>query len=393
VSGDHGPRMLPLPRAEVRGDGGPGRRTGFLWHEAFMWFAAGAAGPPGSDSLAIEPGDFGEESPHARRRLHNLLAVSGILDVVEHLPVRLASDEELERVHTPAYLDALRRGSRERGGVAGEVTTYGPGGFEIAALAAGACLAAVDGVLEGRVDNAYALVRPAGHHALPDRGRGFCVLANAALAVRHAQRAHGLRRVAIVDWDVHHGNGAQEVFWDDPDVLTISMHQADWYPRGEGAAEALGGPGAAGRTVNVPLPPGSGMPAYAAAMERIVLPALEAHRPELIVVSCGLDANAMDPSGRMLLAAEDFRGLSRYVREAAGALCGGRLVLCHEGGYSATYVPFCGLAVLEELCGRRTPIADPFAARYRGVGYEELQAHQAEAIDHVAALLAAVAVR
>jgi len=374
------PRVVPEP--------GPRRRTGFVWNELFMWHTAGFAGPPGSESLAVQPGDVSEESPHSRRRLHNLLEVSGLLATLEAVDARVAETGELARVHTREYLDALARDSRAGGGIAGEVTAFGPGGFDIAALAAGGCLAAIDAVLGGQVDNAYALVRPAGHHALPDAGRGFCMLANAALAVRHAIAAHGVRRVALVDWDVHHGNGAQEVFWDDPEVLTISLHQADWYPRDEGGAGALGGPGALGACINVPLPPGSGRGAYEAAVEQIVLPAVRAHEPELIVVSCGLDANAMDPSGRMLLTSEDFRWMCRAVRTAADELCDGRLVLCHEGGYSPTYVPFCGLAVIEELSGQRTAIDDPFLARYSGVGYEALQPHQAAAVDGVLAALA-----
>jgi acetoin utilization deacetylase AcuC-like enzyme len=211
-----------------------------------------------------------------------------------------------------------------------------------------------------------------------------------AVAVRHAQRARGVGRIAIVDWDVHHGNGTQDVFWEDPDVLTISIHQADWYPRGEGTVEETGGGAGRGANVNVPLPPGSGLGAYTATFERVVLPALRRHGPELIVVSCGFDACAIDPSGRMLLTSDGFAELTRMALGAAEELCGGRLVLCHEGGYSPVYVPFCGLAVLEALCGASSGVRDPFLARYTGVGYDALQPHQAELIDAVAASLGAV---
>ena len=361
--------------------GAPARRTGVVWHELFLWHGNGALGPPGSEDFAVEPGDFGEETPHPQRRLRNLLEVSGLLARLPAITPRPATDEQLAAVHTPEYLARLRRASRRGGGSAGEVTPVGRRGYDFAALAAGGCTTAVDAVLAGDVDNAYAFVRPAGHHALPHAGSGFCLLNNAAIAVRHAQRAHGLRRVAVVDWDVHHGNGTQAVFWEDPDVLTISLHQADWYPRGEGAATERGGGPGRGRNLNVPLPPGSGGGAYRAALERVVAPALRAHAPELVVVACGLDANAMDPSARMLLTSEDFRTLTAQVVALAGELCGGRLVACQEGGYSPLYVPFCGIAVLEELCGARSTIRDPFLARYGGVGYAELQDHQERVIE------------
>lgn len=216
---------------------------------------------------------------------------------------------------------------------------------------------------------------------MPDAGRGFCIFTNTAIAARHAQRAHGIERIAIVDWDVHHGNGPQAVFWEDADVLTVSLHQADWYPRGEGGADELGAGDGHGRNINVPLPPGSGIGAYAYAFEHVVLPAIRAHAPGLLIISCGFDASGMDPSGRMLLTSDDFRRLTRMCREAAEELCAGRLVLCHEGGYAPLYVPFCGLAVIEELAGCLTGVHDPFLPRYTGVGFESLQVHQRAVVD------------
>jgi acetoin utilization deacetylase AcuC-like enzyme len=365
----------------------PARRTGLVWHELFMWHGSGPIGPPGSAELVVEPGDFGEESPHPRRRLRNLLEVSGMLDRLTPLAPRAATREQLGAVHGAEYLDRVRAASEAGNGSAGEVTPIQRAGYEFAALAAGGCIVAVDAVLDGAVDNAYALVRPAGHHATRESGGGFCIFNNVAVAVRHAQRAHGVRSIAVIDWDVHHGNGTQDVFWEDPDVLTISIHQADWYPRGIGAMDEIGGGPGRGRNVNVPLPPGSGRGAYEAAFDRVVLPALRRHRPELIVVSCGFDASAIDPSGRMLLTSEGFAMLARMVLQDAEELCAGRLVLCHEGGYSAVYVPFCGLAVLEALSGAKSGVRDPFLARYTGVGHDGLQAHQAEVIDAVAAAL------
>jgi acetoin utilization deacetylase AcuC-like enzyme len=174
-----------------------------------------------------------------------------------------------------------------------------------------------------------------------------------------AARARGVSRVAIVDWDVHHGNGTQDAFFDDSTVLTISIHHDRLFPPDSGGADEVG----AGTNVNVPLPPGCGEGAYADAMRRVVMPAVRAFAPELIVVACGYDASALDPLGRMQLRAASFARLAQAVLELAAELCDGRLVCVHEGGYSEYYVPFCGLAVVEQLAGVRTGIEDPYFRR------------------------------
>jgi acetoin utilization deacetylase AcuC-like enzyme len=371
----------------VPADLSPARRTGLAWDELLMWHGQGPVSPAGGSDLWVEPGDFGEETAPPRRRLHNLLVASGMTRALAPLAFGPASQAQLEAVHTREYVARIEAESAVAGGMAGEVTPFGPGAFTIASLAAGGCVGAVDAVMTGEVDNAYALVRPAGHHAVPDAGRGYCIFANAAIAARQAQRAHGTERIAIIDWDVHHGNGTQAVFWDDPDVLTISLHQADWYPRGEGGVNELGGGDGYGHNVNVPLPPGSGIGAYRYAFEHVVLPAVRGHAPDLVIVSCGFDASGMDSAGRMLLTSEDFRQLTRMCREAAHDLCQGRLVLCHEGGYHPLYVPFCGLAVIEELAGCPSGVRDPFLRRYTGVGYESLQSHQRAVVDELRGVL------
>lgn len=225
----------------------------------------------------------------------------------------------------------------------------------------GLAVAACRAVLTGQARNAYALSRPPGHHCLPDFPNGFCLLNNVAVAVQ-AMRAEGrARRVAVVDWDVHHGNGTEAIFWTDPDVLTLSLHQERNYPMDTGDATARGDGAGLGANINLPLPPGLGHRGYLHAMERVVLPALERFGPDLIIVACGFDAAAVDPLGRMLATADTFRQMTRMVMAAADRLCGGRLVLVHEGGYSEVYVPFCGHAVLEELSGSATTAPDPMA--------------------------------
>ncbi|GIL69529.1 hypothetical protein Vretifemale_461 [Volvox reticuliferus] len=205
---------------------------------------------------------------------------------------------------------------------------------------------------------------------------GFCIFNNVAVAAAHALKVHGLRRVAVVDFDVHHGNGTQHMFESDPRVLFISLHQDSNYPLRSGYVTETGvGPGE-GTTINVPLPPGSGSGAYKAAFTRVVLPALEVFQPELLLVSAGYDASYMDNLAAMILSSADFGWMISRLVEAAEALCGGRLVALHEGGYSELYVPFCGLAALESMTGVKTEVQDPWLQEVAAWGYQELQSHQ-----------------
>lgn len=335
--------------------------TAFLTDERTFWHGGGQY------SLTLPVGDFVQpggglpESPETKRRLKNLLEVSGLLRELAVQSAPEATREALLRVHPASYLDAFKTLSDAGGGELGLRTPFGKGGYEIAALSAGLAVQALDLVLTGAVRNAYALSRPPGHHCLPDWPNGFCLLANIAVAVRAAQAKGLARRVAVVDWDVHHGNGTEAIFWTDPTVLTISLHQERNYPLDTGAASARGEGKGHGFNVNIPLPPGAGHASYLEAMERIVLPELRRFRPEAIIVACGFDAAALDPLSRMLATAETFRLMTRQMMEAADELCGGRLVLVHEGGYSETYVPFCGHAVIEELSGTGVRVPDPLA--------------------------------
>ena len=248
-------------------------------------------------------------------------------------------------------------------------------------------MTAVDAVLDGKVDNAYALVRPPGHHAERDLGRGFCIFANTALAAAHARQARGLERVAIVDWDVHHGNGTEHAFYEDPTVLTISIHQDNNFPPQSGAIGDRGAGAGEGYNLNIPLPAGSGVGAYVAAFERVVGPALRAFRPQLILIASGLDASAMDPLASMMMTSDGYRQLTRIMLAVAAEVCGGRLVACHEGGYSPAYVPYCGLAIMEEMAGVRTGLEDPLLPLLGGMGGQDLQPHQEAVVREAAKLV------
>lgn len=357
--------------------------TGIVWDERCMWH------DPGPRALVLEadghvqPGTH-VDSPEPRRRLKQLIEVSGLWDALTRVRHDAATEEEILRFHTRDYLAHVVDTGKRGGGPVGKGAAVGFMGHEIALLAAGGVVAAADRVARGELANAYALVRPAGHHAEPEGGMGFCVFCNAAVAARHLGNVHRVERIALVDWDVHHGNGAERGFWTDPGVLTISLHQEGGYPPGSGSVDAIGaGPGE-GYNMNIPLPAGCGTGAYLAAFEQIVLPALDAYRPQTVIVACGFDAGMHDPMGRMMLHSDSFRELTRLIRESAVTHCQGRLVMCQEGGYCPTTVPFYGLAVMEALSGTRTSVCDPMLAMYRDAAGQSLTSAQARLIREMA---------
>jgi len=294
-------------------------------------------------------------------RAFEVLEKSGVGGKLERVESRPATRDELLLVHTEAHIDrieaACRMGTLQWVGPEARV---GAGSWEPALISAGSSIAAVDHVLAGDSRSAYVLTRPPGHHASADQAMGFCLFSNAALAARHAQRVHGLERVAILDWDVHHGNGTQAVFYDDPSVLFISIHQDGLYPSDEGSIGERGSGDGVGATVNIPMPAGSGDAGYVAAIDQVVLPALAEFEPELIVLSSGQDAAASDPLGRMSVTTEGFRMMTRRIAEFAESRCEGRIVALQEGGYSIDHMPFCVLATVEALAGFEPSLrADP----------------------------------
>ncbi len=337
-------------------------RTGFYSDEKTFWH-----GGLSSTVLTLPVGGWvqppsgvsGVDTPDTKRRLLNLINASGLMKRLspgESDPVTI---DDLLRVHTRDYLDRFKAVSDAGGGELGPAAAFGPGGFEIAQVSAGLAKAAIDDVISGRVDNAYALCRPCGHHCLPDQPMGSCLFANIPVALEAAMAKHGHRRVAIVDWDVHHGNGTQAIYYDRDDVLTISVHQDRCFPFGYGGLEDRGDGKGQGFNINIPLPPGSGHDTYLHAFETIVVPALEAFAPEVLVIASGLDASAVDPLSRMLLHSETFRALTTLMKTVAQTHCEGRLIVVHEGGYSEAYVPFCGHAIVEALSGQSTEVTDP----------------------------------
>ena len=337
--------------------------TGFFWDEKCFWHAGGNYTftlPIGGLVQPLAAGGL-PESPETKRRLTNLMQVTGLMDALQAQSAAPASWEDLRRVHPESYLSEFKALSDAGGGELGRQTPFAAGGFEIACVSAGLSLAAVDAVMSGQLTNAYALSRPPGHHCLPDYPNGFCLLANIAIAVEAARAKHGVERVAILDWDVHHGNGTEAIYYNRADTLTISLHQDGNYPIDSGSIEDRGDGAGQGYNMNVPLPAGSGHTTYLATIDEIVRPALERFQPDLIVVACGYDASAVDPLARMQATSETFRVMTQRLRSAAADLCQDRLVLVHEGGYSEMYVPFCGHATLEALSDIAITAPDPMA--------------------------------
>ena len=337
------------------------RRTGYVWHERYAWHDTGT-------HIGVFPaGGFNQphmtfESAESKSRMAGLVEVSGMIDELIRVKPRLASREDLLRVHDAAHVDRIERESADRGGDGGDgFTPFGQGSYDIARLAAGGTMAAAEAVLTGAADNAYALVRPPGHHARRDMGMGYCLFSNVCVAIEYVRATFGVQRVAIVDYDVHHGNGAESIYADDADVLTISLHQDRLFPQDTGSVTETG---AQGTNINVPLPAGSGNGAYRAAIERVAVPAVTAFRPDIIFVSSGFDPSPVDPLGCMTVTSGGFKDMAAILVGLAEDVCGGKIVFSHEGGYSPVHVPFCGLAVLEALSGHETGVEDPFGQSF-----------------------------
>jgi acetoin utilization deacetylase AcuC-like enzyme len=268
------------------------------------------------------------------------------------LDPRSATEEELLLCHTPTYLRTARHDIEAGyGQLSTGDTQIDRRSWKVAVRAVGGVLNAVDAVMAGHTRNAFCVVRPPGHHANAGRGMGFCILNNVALAARYAQRHHGIERALIVDWDVHHGNGTQDIFYSDPSVFFFSTHQWPLYP-GTGRADETGEGAGKGTTMNFPLPAGSGRAQILAAVENSLMPAMDRFRPELVLISAGFDSRIGDQLGNFTLTDDDFSDLTLRVMELAGRHAGGRLVSILEGGYNLEGLARATSAHVEALIGR-----------------------------------------
>lgn len=373
------------------------KKVGYIYEERFMWHNPFCI----QFTPLIQPYQHWEH-PETKRRFHNLLLVSKLYHHTQLLHLQNfepASMEQIQLIHSHEYIQkVVKKSTLVEGGIAGPETTFSQYGYDIASLAVGGVLHAIDAIMDRTIQRAYALVRPPGHHAVRDSAMGFCIFNNVAIAANYLLHNYAttIQKVAIVDYDVHHGNGTQDLFYHNDNVLFISIHQDSNYPENSGNIDETGGGNdedgkekGKGTTVNIPLPPGSGKGAYQYTFDQVVIPSLQRFDADFILVSSGFDASYADPLSAMMLSSDDFRYMTKRLKDVAddeALKCQGRMLFVHEGGYSELYVPFCGVAVMEELLDvdAQDCIEDPFLNEVNVWGGQDLQPHQKEVIDKVA---------
>ncbi len=288
------------------------------------------------------------ERPARLQAIEQMLNSTGLARRCPAGDCRPATDDELTRIHTAEHVAEIIRFAAAGGGPIEADTVVSPASADVARLAAGTACAAVDAVLTGDSPHALVLARPPGHHAVPDAPMGFCLFNNIAVAAAHARMNHGLERVLIVDWDVHHGNGTQDAFYDDPHVTFFSSHRYPFYP-GSGARDETGTGRGLGATFNLPLPFGISRKEFKESFAARLTDAADRSRPQLVLISAGFDAHVADPVGSLSLESEDFADLTRFVLDVANTHCEGRIVSLLEGGYNPPMLAESVQAHLETL--------------------------------------------
>ena len=303
--------------------------------------------------------DTGDHVENSRRLVDAIsyLKETGIKEKLISLPARPASLEELEMIHAPEYISHVKSKAENGGGWLDPDTVMSPKSYEAALYAAGGLLVAVEGVMKKEVDNAFAIVRPPGHHAIRDRAMGFCIFNNVAIAAKFALSKFSLNRILIADFDVHHGNGTQDAFYADPTVLYFSTHEYPYYP-GTGAAKETGTGKGEGTTVNFPMAAGWGDEEYLRAFKEVLVPVARRFQPQLILVSAGFDPHWADHLAMMTATITGFAQMAMILKELAAELCQGRLVFTLEGGYNLRVVASSIKAIFDVLLGN-SEIEDP----------------------------------
>jgi acetoin utilization deacetylase AcuC-like enzyme len=293
-------------------------RTGFVYHERFLDHDTGAGHP---------------ERPDRLRSIARHLQSQGTWQKLQHLMIDHAAEEWILKVHPPEYVKFVRDACRSGARVIDQGDTHiCKESYDVTLLATGGVLAAVDAVMNRLLTNAFCAVRPPGHHAERSTAMGFCLFNHVAVAARYAQSAFGVKRVCILDWDVHHGNGTQQIFYEDKSVLYISLHQYPFYP-GTGARSERGNGLGVEYTLNIPMREGTGEEEYLTAFQKEILPAVDGFRPDLLIISAGFDAHKDDPLANINLTESSFSKLTSLAMEAASSSCDGRIVSVLEGGY------------------------------------------------------------
>jgi acetoin utilization deacetylase AcuC-like enzyme len=317
------------------------------------------------------------ENPDRLRATMSLLEEARLIGRLRRIEARDATADELALVHDPLYVAELERVARAGGGWADPDTLITPRSFDVAVRVVGGTLSAVDAVVARDVGSAFCLVRPPGHHSSARRAMGFCLLNHVAAAAAYARARHGIERVAIVDIDVHHGNGTQDAFYTEPGVLYVSTHEYPFYP-GTGAASEIGAGDGRGYTINIPMPHRSGDAEHRRAFEEVVVPALRRYRPDLVLVSAGFDAHYADDIAGQVLSVDGYGALVSMIKAAADELCGGRMVVALEGGYHLVALPWCVRRTIELMLGD-APTPDPLGVAVARAGVRGFEAVLAEA--------------
>jgi acetoin utilization deacetylase AcuC-like enzyme len=309
------------------------RKTGIVKDKRYLRHSAGVGHP---------------ESPERLAAIYEMLNNPSMHWKFVEIEPREATHKEIETIHTPSYVEYIAGTTGQRSMFLDPDTATSPESYEIAKLAVGGVLNVIDSVIEGKADNAFALVRPPGHHAEADSAAGFCIFNNIAIGAMHAILKHRLKRILIVDWDLHHGNGTQHSFYSDPRILYFSTHQYPYYP-GTGSLQEIGQGKGEGYTINVPLRGGAGDASFVKIFRKILQPVALEFKPELVLLSAGFDTYFQDPLGSMRVTPEGFAALTRILLEIADSCCRGRLVAVLEGGYHIAGLTKSVKAVLEEM--------------------------------------------
>ncbi|SFE86844.1 class II histone deacetylase [Alteribacillus iranensis] len=357
-------------------------KTGFIWDKRYLEHDVGDLIYTFSngDTMGATP-EF--ENPKRAVVIKEMLEKTGMASKMTSYVPYEAEDKDLLRVHTKEHIqhvvDCCEKGVREIGPEAYAI----PVSEKIARLSAGGAMKAVDVCLgEGDIDQAYALIRPPGHHAESNQAMGFCLYNNASVAASYARETYGAKKVLILDWDVHHGNGTEEIFYENDDILVISIHEEAYFPLDTGQLENIGEGKGKGYNINIPLPPLTGDEGYMLTFEEVIEPVIRQYQPDLILVSAGQDANALDPLARMMVLRSGFRYMGRKIRELAEEYSNGKLAILQEGGYSLHYLPVATLGVIEGLMNVDSEWEDPHLVPER-----ELDPKVIQTLNHVKKVL------
>lgn len=332
---------LPCALLLAWSDVADGARTGLAYHPDF---------------LLHDPGTGHPDRPARLEAIMDHLKSRRLLEASHTIDPAPADERWLRQVHTETFLKQLEQSAEKAPTYLDPDTALSADSYRVAKLATGAVLTAVDLIMANEIDNAFVAARPPGHHALPDRAMGFCLINHIAVATRYVQKRYGLKRILIVDWDVHHGNGTQDIFYDDPTVLYFSTHQWPYYP-GTGNVTDVGIGDGAGTTLNVPLPAGAGDTEIVDAFRQKLVPAARAFEPEFVFISAGFDAHRDDPLAGLDVTASGYRQLTQVVLDIAAKFAHGRVVSLLEGGYDLQALGRSVAAHVEELIGTQSEVS------------------------------------